>query len=267
MRAAQPAEAGEFYRVRGALLYVQSSGDGRPILFLHGGMQFFDTAFAKQRDFFAKDHRVIGIDQRGHGHSPDGPWPLSYQMMADDTAEVIKRIGLGAVDVVGHSDGGNVGLLLARDHPELVRRLVVSGANLRSGVSAEEVQRRRSGSRAQLLAKLSAIEAHLPPDFRRDYEKVSPDGADHWPVLLEKSYFLWLEPTVIEVEDLRRILIPVLVMAGDHDLISIEDTLELYRGLPHAQLMIFPGTGHGTWSDRPELANFAIRRFLDDSPP
>jgi pimeloyl-ACP methyl ester carboxylesterase len=82
--------------------------------------------------------------------------------------------------------------------------------------------------------------------------------------MLEKSYFLWLEPTVIEPEDLKRISIPVLVMAGDHDLVSLEETLEIYRGLPHAQLMILPGTGHGTWSDRPEIANLAICSFLNN---
>jgi pimeloyl-ACP methyl ester carboxylesterase len=64
-RSADPAGSGKLYPVRGAMLYVRSIGHGRPILFLHGGMQFFDNAFAKQRDFFAADHRVIGIDQRG----------------------------------------------------------------------------------------------------------------------------------------------------------------------------------------------------------
>jgi pimeloyl-ACP methyl ester carboxylesterase len=49
--------------------------------------------------------------------------------MAEDTAAVIEQLGLGLVDIAGHSGGGNIGLLLARDHPQLVRRLVISGAN------------------------------------------------------------------------------------------------------------------------------------------
>ena len=93
-RSADPAGSGKLYPVRGAMLYVRSIGHGRPILFLHGGMQFFDNALAKQRDFFAVDHRIIGIDQRGHGHSPDGRWPLSYQMMADDSAAIIQKLGV-----------------------------------------------------------------------------------------------------------------------------------------------------------------------------
>ena len=92
-----------YLEVRGAKLYTQIYGRGPPIVFLHGGMAFFDNSFAKQRDYFATYRTVVGIDQRGYGHSPDGPWSLSYQMMADDTAAIIEQLGLGPVDIVGHS--------------------------------------------------------------------------------------------------------------------------------------------------------------------
>ena len=104
----------EYYEVNGAKLYIESLGHGTPVLFLHGGLMFFDNAYVRQRDFFAARHLVIGIDQRGHGHSPDGPWQLSYQLMADDTAAIIQKLKIGPVDVVGHSDGADIALLLAR---------------------------------------------------------------------------------------------------------------------------------------------------------
>ena len=252
-----------FYEVRGAKLYAEVFGHGPPIVFLHGGMLFFDNTFTKQRDYFATYRTVIGIDQRGHGHTPDGPWPLSYKLMADDTAAVIGQLGLGPVDVVGQSDGGDVALLLARDYPQLVRRVVISGANLRSGLAAEEVARRRAWSPEQLTAKLEEITASMPRNFRADYGRVSPDGPDHWMVMLRKCYFMWIEPVVIAPNDLKRISTPVLVMSGDHDFTSLEETVELYRGLPHGQLMILPATGHGTLQSRPDLVNLAIREFLD----
>jgi pimeloyl-ACP methyl ester carboxylesterase len=261
--AEDPNGTQRLYEVRGARLYVETFGHGPPILFLHGGMNFFDNNFANQREYFAAYRTVIGIDQRGHGHSPDGPWTLSYKLMADDTAAVIEQLGLGRVDVVGHSDGANVGLLLARDHPELVGRLVISGANLRSGLSAEEVRRRSQWSPEQLAEKLRALADSLPPSFQADYAKVSPDGPDHWMKLLAKCYQMWIQPVVIEPADLKRISAPVLVMAGDHDFTSIEDTVEIYRGLPNGQLMILPATGHGTMRQRPELSNLAIREFLE----
>ena len=253
-----------FYEVRGAKLYTQTYGHGAPIIFLHGGTVFFDNSFANQRDYFATYRTVIGIDQRGHGHSPDGPWSLSYKMMADDTAAIIEQLGFGPVDIVGHSDGADLALILARDHPELVRRLVISGANLRADLTPEEKQRRQ-WSPEQLEEHVRAIANSLPPSFRIDYGKVSPDGPDHWMTLVTKCYEMWLEPIVIEPADLKKISIPVLVMAGDHDFTSIEENAEIFRALPHAQLIIVPASNHGTFNSRPDLVNLAIREFLDQS--
>jgi pimeloyl-ACP methyl ester carboxylesterase len=252
-----------YYEVRGSKLYVETFGSGAPIVFLHGGLGFFDMNFAMQREYFVSFRKVIGIDRRGHGHSPDTAEPFSYLEMAEDTAAVIEQLGIGPVDVVGHSDGGNIGLLLARDHPQLVRRLVISGANLRAGLPADELKRRSQWSPQQVAEKAREIAAKLPPNFRTDYEKVTPDGAEHWWILMTKSYQLWLTPVVIEPAALKTIKIPVLVMAGDHDFTSIEDTVEIYRSLPQGQLVILPGTGHGTFFERPELANLVTREFLE----
>jgi pimeloyl-ACP methyl ester carboxylesterase len=270
-RAAEtPAGTHRFCVVNGARLYTEIIGHGPPILFLHGGLLFFDINFEHQRDDFARDHTVIGIDQRGHGHSPDTAGPRSYQAMADDTAAVLEQLGLGPVDVVGHSDGGDIALLLARDHPELVRRVVISGANLRSGLTPEEYEQRRHWSAAQLAQKVRAVADSLPPFFRAGYDQVSPDGPGHWLALVAKDYEMWLTPVVIAPADLKRISAPVLVMAGDHDFTPLDETVEIWRNLPHGQLMIVPGTGHGTFLQRPELVNLAIREFLTgpaDAPP
>src|SRR5271163_3322588 len=252
----------EYYEVNGAKLYTESLGHGAPVLFLHGGLTFFDNAYVRQRDIFAARHLVIGIDQRGHGHSPDGPWQLSYQLMADDTAAIIQRLKIGPVDVVGHSDGADIALLLARDHPELVRRVVISGANLR-GPSAEVLEARKRWTPAQIEEKIRSLAASLPPYFRTDYGAVSPDGPDHWMALVTKCFWMWGQPIVIDPGDLKKIAAPVLVVAGDHDFTSIEETSEIFRGLPHAQLFVVPGTGHGTFQMRPDLVNLAVSEFLE----
>ena len=268
--AAMPSSAQEasdagglLHEIRGARLHVESVGSGAPILFLHGGVVYFDSNFAMQRSYFASFRKVIGIDQRGHGHSPDDDRPFSYREMAEDTAAVIEQLGIGPVDVIGHSDGGNVGLILARYHPRLVRRLVVSGANIRADLPADELERRKTWSTQQVAERVHKLSDSLPPRFRTDYEKVNPAGPQQWWPFLTKSYQLWLTPVVIDTAELKQIRIPVLVMAGDHDFTSIDETLEIYRSLPQGQLFILPGTGHGTMQDRPELANLAIREFLE----
>jgi pimeloyl-ACP methyl ester carboxylesterase len=252
-----------YAEVRGAKLYTQIYGHGPAIVFLHGGMAFFDNSFAKQRDYFATYRTVVGIDQRGYGHSPDGPWSLSYQMMADDTAAIVEHLRLGPVDVVGHSDGANLALILVRDHPQMVHRLVISGANIRVALSPDE-KRRAQWSPQQLAGHLREVANRLPPWFLSDYSKVSPDGPEHWMTLLAKSYDMWLQPVVIEPADLKKISIPILVMAGDHDFTSVEENAEIFRDLPNGQLIIVPASNHGTFNKRPELVNLAIREFLDE---
>ena len=253
----------ELMEVRGSRLFVQISGNGRPIVFLHGGLHHFDNNFPKQRDEFARSNTVVGIDQRGHGHSPDDARPFQYQDMAEDTAEVIRRLRVGPVDVVGHSDGANVALILARTNAGLVRRLVISGANLRPGLPQDVLRARQLWSDEQLAEFLPKVEQTLPPHFRTEYQAVTPDGAAHWSIVLAKSYRLWLTPVVVSPADLASIEAPVLVIAGDRDFTSIEETTEIYRSLRKAQLFIVPGAGHGTFSERPELVNLAIRRFLE----
>ena len=259
--AAQPPGNGQLYNANGVRLFVEISGTGAPILFLHGGLSYFDAAFSKQSAYFATFRTVIGVDQRGHGHSPDTDQAFSYRQMAEDTAALLRELKLGRVDIVGHSDGGNVGLLLARYHPELVRRLVISGANARGDFD---------GLLAYLRFRFSSdqrFSAGVGPWDRELYSRVSPDGANHWSTILAKTKALWATPVVIAHEDLAAIQIPVLVMSGDHDAIPIEQTLEIYRALPHAQLCILPASGHATMQDRPEEFNRLAREFLEDHPP
>jgi pimeloyl-ACP methyl ester carboxylesterase len=261
-----PGRSTQLVEVNGSQLHVELEGRGPPLLFLHGGLQFFASDFAAERVVFAASRTVIGIDQRGHGHSPDDSRPFSYQAMADDTAAVLRRLQLGPVDVIGESDGGNVGLLLVRDHPELVRRLVVTGANLRTGLPADEAARRGAWSDARIAQQTKILEGKLPPRFRTEYEAVSPDGPDHWQILLIKSYRMWVQPVVLEPASLKNVAIPVLVIAGDHDFTSIEETTEIFRSLPKGQLLIVPAAGHGTFGDRRALMTLAVREFLDASP-
>lgn len=259
--AASPssADAGRLYEVNGVKLFVEISGSGPPILFLHGGLNFFDNAFARQKSYFSAFRTVIGVDQRGHGHSPDNDQPFSYRGMAEDSAALLKKLALGPVDVVGHSDGGNVALLLARYHPELVRRLVISGANIRGDYD---------GVLAYLRFRLMSDDtfaASLPSNLRERYAQVSPDGVLHWHTVIAKTKILWSTRIVLEPAELNVIQNPVLVMAGDHDVISLEETIEIYRELPHGQLCIFPGTGHSTMEERPDDFNRLTRAFLEEA--
>ncbi len=105
------------------------------------GVHTFEQQFAT----FSLHHRIVAPDQVGQGHTPAVPGPLSYTHMMQDTVAVLQQLNLRNVDIMGFSDGGILALMLAVRHPELVRRLVVSGVNIApEGLTAEE----REGLRA-----------------------------------------------------------------------------------------------------------------------
>jgi pimeloyl-ACP methyl ester carboxylesterase len=223
------------------------------VLLLHGGMTTIQFSFAAQIPALAHNHRVIAVEQMGHGHTADvAGRELSYEGMAEDTFAFLVQQGIRNADLVGFSDGGQIALRLAFTHPELVRRVIVSGVGL--GPLSAEQQR--------AMQTLSAD--RLPKAFRDEYERVSPDGPQHWLVFFEKVRAMWSKPRWgISKPELATIKAPVLLFFGDRDFTSLEEAATIFRSIPGAQLCIVPGVGHGTFRDRPEWLNPVILDFLD----
>ena len=245
----------DYARVGDINMYYEVKGGGAApaVVLLHGGTSSIEGTFRNQLADFAKTHRVIAIEQVGHGHTADRDGPFSYTRMADDTAALLAQLNVANADLIGWSDGGIIALMIARKHPELVRRVVISGANIRSSEKFREWA--RSITAEELAAK-------FPAAIREDHERKSPHGPMHWPVLVGKAKDLWATPVIIETADLAAVRAPVLVIAGEKDTIPYEQTLEISRTLPKAQLFIVSGTGHDTFQDAPAVMNPEIRRFL-----
>ena len=249
----------EYAEVRGVRMYYEVHGAGRPVVFLHGGMNSIRTSFSKQIPVFARNHRVIAIDQMAHGRTADvAGRKLTYEDMAEDTAALLKKINITNADFVGWSDGGQLALRLAFTHPGLVRRVVASGVGF--GPTPEILKEINSEKDFPKLA------ATMFPAGYEDYKRVSPNGPAHWSVYAEKGKIMWTGATWgFTAKDLERIQRPVLIVAGDADAISIEATTHLFRVIPQAKLYIVPGTGHTTFQDRPEWLNPVILHFLDQN--
>ncbi|MGI4887344.1 MAG: alpha/beta fold hydrolase [Janthinobacterium lividum] len=146
-------KAGKFYPIRGFRTYCEVYGTGQPLLLIHGNGSSI-SAFAKQIPYFAKTHRVIVADSRGYGQSVNKIDSLSYEMMADDYAALLSALHVDSAQVLGWSDGGINGLLLAIRHPEKVKKLAITGANLRpdSTAVAPDVLRRVAKTHAMFSA-------------------------------------------------------------------------------------------------------------------
>ncbi|MEV8536370.1 alpha/beta hydrolase [Streptomyces sp. NPDC051211] len=102
--------------------------------------------------------------------------------------------------------------------------------------------------------------------FRAMYEAVSPDGADHWPVIVGKSADMFRTQPDIPPQDLARIGAPALVLVGDDDLVTLEHTIALYRAIPGSELAVVPGTSHALIMEKPERVNRIILDFLGGEP-
>jgi pimeloyl-ACP methyl ester carboxylesterase len=122
-------QAGKYYTIRGIKMYCEIYGSGKPLLMMHGNNGSIST-FKGSIPYFAEKYKVIIADSRAQGKSHDDRDSLSFEMMADDYAALLDSLHVDSAYVIGWSDGGINALLLAIRHPEKVKMLASSGANL-----------------------------------------------------------------------------------------------------------------------------------------
>ncbi len=230
------ALAGHYAQVNGIQLYYESYGSGEPLIMLHGNGGSIN-AFSKQIPFFEKYYQVIAIDSRLQGKSGGSPDSISYNMMASDFCRLLDILNIKSASVLGWSDGGIDGILMAMNCPDKVKKLAISGANTVPDSTAV--------SSADILGMKNFV--------------ANSAGASAKTVALVR---MMIDQPNIPYSDLNQIQCPVLVMAGDHDMIKPEHTLKIYQSIPNASLCIFPDSNHGVCQQHPELFNETVLTFF-----
>ena len=228
-------------------------GSGGVVVLLHGGMSSSASMLRSIGPRLSRRFALAAFDRRGHGRTGDTAAPFSYDDMADETIAFIEMLDR-RVFLVGHSDGGNVALLVAMRRPDLVKRAVLVGANYNAaGLMPLPVFDTQSVEFEQWAAR---------------YGELSPDGVEHASVVAEKTEVMTATQPTLTLADLATVDVPVLVMAGDDDVATLEHTCSMYEAIPEAQLAILPGTSHSVLKERPKDCARLIRRFLlGDVPP
>ncbi len=240
---ANPA-AGRYYQTRGLNIYVEIYGKGAPLLVIHGNGGSI-ASMKEQIPFFSENYQVIAADSRSQGKSFDLHDSLSYEMMADDFSSLLDSMHLDSAFVVGWSDGGIIGLLLAIRHPEKVKKWAVTGANIRPDSTA-----------------VSSADIRFMKDLVVTLQNQKQDPAVKNQIKLTR---LMINEPNIPRSSLQQIRCPVLVICGDHDIIKPEHTLEIFRSIPGASLWILPGSGHDTCIRFKDDFNKMVRRFFYDN--
>lgn len=222
-------------------LYYESYGKGEPLLLLHGNSQSI-YYFKKQITELSKHRRVIAVDTRAQGKSKDfSDGELTYDLFAEDMKQLLDSLNIKKADIVGWSDGGNTGLIMAMKYPEHVNKLAVMGAVLFP--SEESVGKK-------VLKQMS------------DVIKRAEGKTDGFYVTQRRLYNMLLKEPQIKFEQLRSIKSPVLVMAGEHDIVLEKHTKAIAANIPNAELLLFKDANHYMPVENPEVFNEAVIRFL-----
>ena len=220
------------------LNYVER-GAGDVLLLLHGNGESLDY-FAGQIGFFARFYRVIALDTRGHGASPRGSAPFTIRQFAEDLRAFMDEQNIDSAHILGFSDGGNIALSFALKYPQRVRKLILNGANLDPLGVKLHVQ-----IPIVLGYHLARLFAGKRPEARKKMELLG----------------LMVNEPRFAPQDLRRLELPALVIAGDRDMIRDRHTRLIADSLPNARLAILKGN-HFIANQNPEEFNRVVAEFL-----
>src|SRR5262249_25169260 len=105
-----------------------------------------------------------------------------------------------------------------------------------------------------------------PTEYRAAYLRVAPEPK-HFPVFFERLKKMWLSAPKLGKEELAKIKAPALVIAGDHDMIDLRETAEIFQSIPGAELWLVPTTTHFAPRQRAALFNETVDAFFREEPP
>ncbi len=238
-----------YAQANGARLYYAVTGSGSPVLLLHGSLGSSDD-WGYQVGALAARHTVIVMDSRGQGRSTHDAQPFTYDLMADDVVALLDALKITRVDVVGWSDGANIGLDLAMRHPARIGKLFAFGAN--ASVSGLTGDPEKNPIFPQVMARMAS-----------DYARLSPTPKTFDALVGQMSSMWATEPNWSDAQ-LKTITSPVWIVDGDHEeFIKREHTAHLAATIPGAGLLILPNVSHFAPLQAPALFNAAVLQFLD----
>jgi pimeloyl-ACP methyl ester carboxylesterase len=241
-------------------------GKGEPLLMLHGGLGSYDM-FGPALPVLGKGRELILVDLQGHGRTTLGDRPIRCEAIADDVDALLAQLGRAQVDVLGYSFGGCVGMRLAIQHPERVRRLVLVSAPFSN-----------DGFYPDMVAQQKQVGAAMAPMMKetpmyKTYQALAPK-ADDFPRLLD-AMGTFMRQKYDYSADVTKLKMPVMLVFGDADMMRPEHEVKFYQllggglkdagwnreNMPKNRLAIIPDMTHYEAFASPRTAE-AVLPFL-----
>ena len=253
--------------INGMQMYYEVSGDGDPLVVLHGAYMNIPSMGAIIPKL-AETHKVYALELQGHGRTTDIDRPITYPNLAEDVAAFMDALRIERADVFGYSMGSAVGLQLAIRHPQKVNKLVAASVSY-------DVE----GWQPEFKAFIPnmTVEMFTGMPMAQDYRKLAanPEG---FPALARKLIALEHEPQAWEAE-VKALQTPVLIIAGDADVAMLEHSVAMFRllggggmgdmgkPLPASRLAVMPATSHTAVITQVDLLHAFIEPFLKGETP
>jgi pimeloyl-ACP methyl ester carboxylesterase len=239
------APTGMYIEANGLEVYYEDYGEGEPLMLIHGGTAT-SQSWASHLPAFTEHFEVFTPDSRGHGRTDNPTGELGYRVMADDLASLIDALGLQRPLVLGYSDGGQIALELGLRYPGLARALVLGGTQFRFSEAYLEAVRSLLGITEGEELDTEKLEREQPEWVAYLCEAHGHVyGPEYWKTYVKQIAALWLRPLRYTPEDISAVTDPVLLLVGDRDGVCTEESVELFRVLPNAELAVAPASDHG----------------------
>jgi pimeloyl-ACP methyl ester carboxylesterase len=222
--------------------------NGEALVLLHGGLSQTSHWDSYILPAVEEDFHVFAYDRAGHGFTGQREKSFHYQFQTDEAIAYLDEVVKEPAHLIGYSDGGIVALMVAMQRPELVRSIITLGANFHP-----------SG-----LTPIADFDGFISEENQEEYNRTSPDAPETLGVKIKKMIEIQKSEPDLTAADLASIQCPVMVMAGDDDVVKHAHTADLFESIPLGQLAIVPGTSHKFIKEKPALAQLLIREFLED---
>lgn len=224
-----------FSDVNGIKMYYEIHGEGKPLVLLHGGGSTIQTTFGRIIPQLAADYKLIAVELQNHGRSGFRTIPQTFEQDADDVAVLLRNLGIDKASFFGFSNGGQTLIEIYLRHAEIADKLIIASAPYN-----------RSGFIPGFFEGMQvATIDNMPLQLKEAFLQVNPD-AGKLQMLFEQDRNRMIAFKGWTDEQLKSIHVPVLLIAGDADVITPECAVEMHNLIAGSQLAILPG-GHGDY--------------------
>lgn len=229
-----PLEKG-YKKVNGIQMYYEMYGSGKPLVLIHGGGSSMLFDFKEVIERLQDKFQLIGIDLQNHGMTEHRDIPETFEQDAHDIAALLKELEIDKASFWGFSNGGNTVMQVAHFYPEKIEKLIIASSFYKkSGMIDVFFESMENATFESMPEPLKINFLNQNPDFSKLENLFEKDCKRM------QSFEDWDNSILTSIE------VPTLLISGDKDVMKPEHTVEMWRLIPDAQLMILPAT-HGSY--------------------